>query len=71
MTSEQGPDLREMATIHLSDLDAVKEAVCQVRALNPNSALADLVEEKIRKIEGRSPASRLQASSMQERPLFG
>jgi hypothetical protein len=71
MTSEQGPDPREVAMIRPADLDEVKEAVCQVRASSPKSVLVDLVEEKIRKIEGRSPTSRLWASSVQERPLFG
>jgi hypothetical protein len=71
MTSEQGPDLREKASIHPTDLDEVKEAVCQVRALSPKSVLVDLVEEKLREIEAGSAASRLQASLMQQRPLFG
>lgn len=71
MTSEKGPDLREKASFHPTDLDEVKQAVCQVRALSPKSILADLVEEKLREIEAGSAASRLQASLMRERLLFG
>lgn len=71
MTSEQGTGLRMKAMIRPTDIDEVKEAVCQVRALSPKSVLADLVEEKLKEIEHGSPASSFQASSTQGRPLFG
>lgn len=40
------------------DLEQIKDAVNELRASSPKSALADLVEEKIRKMENGYPALR-------------
>lgn len=70
MTSERNPEVRKRAMIHPSDLDEVKEAVYQLRASSPRSALADLVEEKIRAFESGSSTSRLDLLPSQERRLL-
>ncbi|MBF9196983.1 hypothetical protein [Microvirga terrestris] len=46
-----------------SDLKQIKDAVRDLRASSPGSALADLVEKKIRAIESRHPVSRLHESA--------
>jgi hypothetical protein len=43
------------ASLSPLDLKQIKEAVRALRAANPRSALADLVEEKIRVIERDDP----------------
>jgi hypothetical protein len=51
MTSIQ--DMREdgEAMVSPSDLKQIRDAVSALRALHPGSVLADLVEEKLRRIE--------------------
>lgn len=70
MTSEREPAMRQRAMLHPSDLDEVKEAVYQLRASSPESALADLVEEKIRAIESGSSIPSPGLPLPQERRLF-
>jgi hypothetical protein len=41
--------------ISLRELQQIRDAVCELRAVNPKSVLADLVEEKIRMIEACDP----------------
>jgi len=55
MTSNR--PLQEHATVlpSPSDLKQIKEAVQELRASSPRSVLADLVEDKIRAMEGRHP----------------
>jgi hypothetical protein len=50
------------------DLRQIKEAVRALRAANPRSALADLVEEKIRIIERDDPACWRDFPRLRERP---
>lgn len=55
MISNQEQDRPERAAISASDLAQIREAVSAVRAASPDSVLADLVEEKIRALEGGMP----------------
>lgn len=41
--------------ISLCELQQIRDAVSELRAVNPKSVLADLVEEKIRMIEACDP----------------
>jgi hypothetical protein len=41
--------------ISLRELQQIRDAVSELRAVNPKSVLADLVEEKIRLIEACDP----------------
>jgi hypothetical protein len=50
-----------------SDLRQIKEAVRELRASSPRSALADLVEEKIRMMESHHPVSSFPVSAQQTR----
>lgn len=54
MTLEQGPRGSQRATISPLDLEQIKNAVSELRNSHPKSILADLVEEKIRALEGVS-----------------
>ncbi len=61
MTSDQELDGRMRAASSVLDLQQIKEAVNELRASNPQSALADLVDEKIREIDNGSPAPQFDA----------
>ena len=50
--------VRQGAMVSSWDLEQIKDAVGALRAACPGSALADLVEEKIRLIERGDPAPR-------------
>ncbi|MGO4385898.1 hypothetical protein AB4Y85_00010 [Microvirga sp. 2YAF29] len=63
MTSDFESAGHERSLVSLLDLEQIKNAVNELRASSPRSVLADLVEEKIRKIENGHPAP------MQEFPL--
>ena len=67
MTSDWSFQNETRALPTLSDLKQIKEAVRDLRASNPRSALADLVEEKIRMVESRHPASSFHVSAQQTR----
>jgi hypothetical protein len=41
--------------ISLREFQQIRDAVSELRAMNPKSALADLVEEKIRAVEASDP----------------
>jgi hypothetical protein len=47
------------------DLKQIKEAVRDLRAANPRSALADLVDEKIRMMESHQAVSLFEISAQQ------
>ena len=55
----------------LWDLRQIQRAVTELRASNPDSALADLVEERIRALEAVSPAPGSSRSSVSERSRVG
>jgi hypothetical protein len=63
MTSDYESMGQKRALVSHLDLEQIKDAVSELRASSPRSVLADLVEEKIRKIESGYPAPR------QELPL--
>ena len=67
MTSDR--PLQEQTTVlpSPSDLRQIKEAVRELRASSPRSALADLVEEKIRAMESLYPVPPLPLSAKQAR----
>jgi hypothetical protein len=58
MTSDYESVGQKRALVSPLDLEQIKDAVNELRALSPKSVLADLVEEKIRKIENGYPAPR-------------
>ena len=58
MMGDPKREVRQDATTSPWDLEQIKDAVSRLRAACPNSALADLVEEKIRLIEDGSPLPR-------------
>ena len=53
MTSEQKPVEQRRPLLSPFDLKQVKDAVGELRATHPRSVLVDLVEQKLREIEGR------------------
>src|SRR5689334_16556294 len=55
MTSNQELDGQGTTKLSPFDLKQIKDAVSQLRAASPKSALADLVEEKIRALENIDP----------------
>ncbi|MBD2745363.1 hypothetical protein IC232_01530 [Microvirga sp. BT688] len=61
MTSDR-PFQEQTGATQPFDLSQIKEAVRELRALSPRSALADLVEEKIRTMESRHPVPPLPLS---------
>jgi hypothetical protein len=63
MTSDRPFQEQRTALPSPSDLKQIKEAVRELRALNPRSVLADLVEDKIRAMESRHPVPPLQVSA--------
>lgn len=68
MTSNQ--ELKgQGAALSPLDLKQIRDAVCELRASSPKSALADLVEEKIRALEDHREPS-LNHSRSQESRLF-
>ncbi len=69
MTSDWLFEEQQSALLSPSDLKQIREAVRDLRASSPRSALADLVEEKIRALEKCYPAHRLGFSSDQVRPI--
>ncbi|MBB3017466.1 hypothetical protein FHR70_000506 [Microvirga lupini] len=67
MTSDR-PFQEQTTTIPSpSDLRQIKEAVRELRAASPRSVLADLVEDKIRAIEGWHPMTPLPLPAKQTR----
>ncbi len=58
MTSDREFGESKGATLSLVDLQQIKEAVSELRTASPDSALADLVEERIRALEIEHPAIR-------------
>ena len=56
MMGNQECDAQRRATMLPWDLEQIRDAVSALRASCPGSALADLVEEKIRLIEKGDPA---------------
>ncbi|WP_457094554.1 hypothetical protein [Microvirga sp. P5_D2] len=58
MTSDYESVGQKRALVSPLDLEQIKHAVNELRASSPKSALADLVDEKIRKIENGYPALR-------------
>jgi hypothetical protein len=67
MTSDRPFQEQTGATPSPFDLNQIKEAVRELRASSPGSALADLVEEKIRTMESRHPVPPLPLSAKQMR----
>ena len=55
MRSDQDHARPMTEMISLRDLQQIRDAVSELRAVNPTSVLADLVEEKIRLIEAGDP----------------
>ena len=51
MMGNREPEVRTSAAMPPCDLEQIRDAVSALRAACPGSALADLVEEKIRLIE--------------------
>jgi hypothetical protein len=49
--------------ISLREFQQIRDAVSELRAMNPKSALADLVEERIRVIEACYPMLQLGAGT--------
>ncbi|MGO4525711.1 hypothetical protein AB4097_12695 [Microvirga sp. 2MCAF35] len=60
MTSNQELDGQGKTKLSPFDLKQIRDAVSQLRAASPKSALADLVEEKIRALENDDPACDLE-----------
>jgi len=52
------------------DLKQVKDAVSELRATSPESALADLVEEKIRAMETACPGALPDGSPARDRRIL-
>ena len=69
MTSDWLFEEQQSALLSPSDLKQIREAVRDLRATSPRSALADLVEEKIRALEKSYPVHGLGFSSAQVRPI--
>ena len=55
MTSDRLFEEQQGATLSPSDLEQIKDAVRDLRTTSPTSALADLVEDKIRALEKGHP----------------
>jgi hypothetical protein len=55
MPSDQDHERPMTKMIPLRELQQIRDAVSELRAMNPKSVLADLVEEKIRLIEACDP----------------
>jgi hypothetical protein len=70
MTSDQELDGRMRAAPSALDLQQIKEAVNELRASNPESALADLVDERIREIDNGTPASQFDAQLPRARQVL-
>jgi len=51
MTSDRSFEKQTSAVLSLSDLNQIKKAVNELRASNPRSILADLVDEKLRALD--------------------
>ena len=62
---------QQRTTLSPLDLKQIREAVNEVRAASPRSALADLVEEKIRALEGDNPGHLYDAVPLEEWRIFG
>jgi hypothetical protein len=57
--------------ISLREFQQIRDAVSDLRAMNPKSALADLVEEKIRVIEACDPMLQLDIAHLRRhRPVM-
>ncbi|RDI56419.1 hypothetical protein DES45_109103 [Microvirga subterranea] len=68
MVLEHEPRSRRSAQPSPSDLQQIKDAVGQLRAVSPGSALAELVEEKIRILEHGGPTVRRVPAPGRPRP---
>ena len=55
MPSDQDHERPMTEMISLREFQQIRDAVSELRAMNPKSALADLVEKKIRVIEACDP----------------
>ncbi|MBA1155359.1 hypothetical protein [Microvirga mediterraneensis] len=71
MTSNQELDGQGRTKLSPFDLKQIRDAVSQLRAASPKSALADLVEEKIRALESEDPTAALEERHQQGWRLFG
>ena len=71
MTSDGLFEEHKGAMLSPSDLKQIKDAVRDLRSASPNSALADLVEDKIRALEKGCPMHRLGFSPDQARSIAG
>jgi hypothetical protein len=71
MTSEQKLGEQKGAVFTPFDLKQVRDAVRDLRASQPRSVLADLVEEKLRSIEDLHTVSRFDFAPAQRRAIFG
>ncbi|MBF9235293.1 hypothetical protein [Microvirga alba] len=70
MSSAQKVGDQKTAKLSPSDLTQIKLAARELRSSNPQSILADLVEEKIRAIENEYPAPLRTLSSAPGRRIF-
>ena len=63
MMGNRDSDIRRDAMASPRDLEQIRDAVGALRASCPGSALADLVEEKIRVIERGAPVPRAEPAA--------
>lgn len=70
MTSNQELKGQRRMTLSPLDLKQIREAVSELRTASPKSALADLVEEKIRALEDDDPDLLFDDTPSQGRRIF-
>ncbi len=70
MTSNQELKGQRSMTLSPLDLKQIREAVSELRTASPKSALADLVEEKIRALEDDDPDLLFDDTPSQGRRIF-
>ncbi|EIM29343.1 hypothetical protein [Microvirga lotononidis] len=71
MTANQELDGQGKTKLSPFDLKQIRDAVSQLRAASPKSALADLVEEKIRALENEDPTYTLEERHSPRWRIFG
>ncbi len=71
MTSDHQSFGHKGSSVCLLDLEQIKDAVIELRASSPRSVLADLVEEKIRRIENGYLAPVQELSQVRKRRIAG
>jgi hypothetical protein len=71
MMMDREPGGRASVAVSCWDLKQIRDAVNALRAASPKSALADLVEEKLRAIEQGPPAPRREFPPARERRILG